>query len=174
MPAFSWRETDEEYIWRKREIWGRNRNGERSGYFRLDVTRERRINPKHLLGWPELLGTLDLGSQHGTNLIPLHVCNSCVAWHECETPSSEIITCPWRAEQAFGNLAPMLDYLSQSILNLMCHALFMSMAGLPFYQTEMLEKEWIGRVVDGRQGLGDKRRGGRGHWWICTISGKNN
>lgn len=39
--------------------------------------------------------TLDLGSLHGTDLGPLRVCDSCVVWSDCESPSSEITTCPW-------------------------------------------------------------------------------
>ena len=36
-----------------------------------------------------------LDSPHGTDVGPLHICNSCVVWSSCETPNSKSRGCLW-------------------------------------------------------------------------------
>lgn len=53
------------------------------------------------------------GNLRGTDLRPLHVCNRCVVWSFCEAPNSETMACLCCASLSFGNLLPMLDYVTK-------------------------------------------------------------
>lgn len=101
--------------------------------------------------WEFMVSGPKLGSLHGTNLGPLHVCDSCIIWSLCKAPSCEIRTCPWPLAGFWepvlhnGLLCPAG---AKSCLNLMCYVWFVQSSGRPApFRMEMVE-EWKRRGVD--------------------------